>query len=404
VAGGPVSASRPVATSTGSLGRRRCVPGRPGARARPALSARNGEFAPSRMGHPLTQGTAELHELWMGRRAEKRAIGSWGPAAGGDGRRRRAGRTRWSHFVKRLHARSRRQHRIDRRKPPGHLHAALQQPDTARRGRPPCNFAFTVRAAWKAPIEVEVRLQLPASSTRTYVKYFQGDPGAEGCRLPVVTPTRPNRPSPFPVKGVGERGGTIRLPGWIPWQTLERLRHWPPPQGRTRRASPGPKQRFAEGREAGARWMGALKPGPGYKLRERAGLDDAGRPPLERAGSGRKVAGLSLVRDLVSVAGWSTSKNGAARRGAFAIFEDVVATPLCRSGRKRQFDFGKGTTIALDEAGPDADGSAPRQETWSAAQGRAAERLLLQSGLVVRKRPSFWDLGGPVGRTTNHWP
>jgi len=249
---------RPVVTSTGACGA--AASGRPGARARPALSARNGD-SHRQDGAPADSGTADSNELWMdvvlksGDRIVGRSAG-WTPTA-----RRPVVALR-----QRLHARSRRQ--PDRPPQPQTSSRRSQQPDTAGAATP-----CTSRSPCARPEGSDRgRVRAVPQVRRDLRQVLQGDPGAKDA-LP-WSRSRPDR--------ITFRSKASRPRRTIPFQ-VDPWQRWNDygigSSARADAASFARRSSVRRGREAGA-GDGALNRAR-VQLRE-GRLDDAAAS-LERA-------------------------------------------------------------------------------------------------------------------------
>ena len=314
-----------------------------------------------KMGHPLTQGTADSNELWMDvvLKSGDRIVGRSG-GMDADG-----AVDPWSHFVN-VYMLDRDGNRIDRRNPQD-IFTPLYNNQIPPGAADAVHFAFTVPRGLKAPIEVEVRLQYRKFDA-TYVKYFKGDPGAKDA-LPVVTLATDR--ITFPVKGVATAADNppSRVDPWQRWNDygIGLLRKGG--RGELRQAEAA----FAEVEKLG-RGDGALNRAR-VQLRE-GRLDDAAAS-LERA-----------VRAKVPAYPWSVTwfsglvnKQNGRLDEALRNFEDVVATHFAEA-RKRQFDFGK-DYIALDELGQTLMERAKQERGPQRKAER--ERLLLQAASWFEK-------------------
>ena len=167
-----------------------------------------------KMGHPLTQGTADSNELWMDvvLKSGDRIVGRSG-GMDADG-----AVDPWSHFVN-VYMLDRDGNRIDRRNPQD-IFTPLYNNQIPPGAADAVHFGFTVPPGLKAPIEVEVRLQYRKFDA-TYVKYFKGDPGAKDA-LPVVTLATDR--ITFPVKGVATAIGVYVVTGQETAHTAPKLR------------------------------------------------------------------------------------------------------------------------------------------------------------------------------------
>ncbi|HEX7157325.1 MAG TPA: multiheme c-type cytochrome, partial [Burkholderiaceae bacterium] len=132
-----------------------------------------------KLGHPLTQGTADSNEVWLDvvLKSGDRIVGRSGAMDD------RGAVDPWSHFVN-IYMLDRNGHRIDRRNPQD-IFTPLYNNQIPPGAADTVHFAFTVPPGLKAPLDVEVRLQYRKFDA-TYVRYFEGDLAAKD-GLPVVT-------------------------------------------------------------------------------------------------------------------------------------------------------------------------------------------------------------------------
>jgi hypothetical protein len=314
-----------------------------------------------KMGHPLTQGTADSNELWLDvvLKSGDRIVGRSG-GMDADG-----AVDPWSHFVN-VYMLDRDGNRIDRRNPQD-IFTPLYNNQIPPGAADTVHFAFTMPRGLKAPIEVEVRLQYRKFDA-TYVKYFKADPRAKDA-LPVVTLASDR--ITFPVQGVATApdNAPSAVDPWQRWNDygIGLLRKGG--RGELRQAEAA----FAEVEKLG-RGDGALNRAR-VQLRE-GRLDDAAAS-LERA-TRAKMPAYPWVATWFS--GLVSKQNGRLDE-AIRNFEDVAATNFAEA-RKREFDFGK-DYIALDELGQTLMERAKQER---GPQRRAErERLLRQAASWFEK-------------------
>ena len=314
-----------------------------------------------KIGHPLTQGTADSNELWMDvtLKSGDRIVGRSG-GMDADG-----AVDPWSHFVN-VYMLDRNGNRIDRRNPQD-IFTPLYNNQIPPGAADTVHFAFTVPPGLKAPIEVDVRLQYRKFDA-TYVRYFKADPRAKDA-LPVVTLASDR--IVFPVKGVATTpdNAPSSVDLWQRWNDygIGLLRKGG--RGELRQAEAA----FSEVEKLG-RGDGALNQAR-VQLRE-GRLDDAAAS-LERAARAKTPA---YPWSVTWFGGLVNKQNGRLDE-AIRNFEDVVATNFAEA-RKRHFDFGK-DYIALDELGQTMIERAKQER---APQQRAErERLLRQAASWFEK-------------------
>lgn len=314
-----------------------------------------------KIGHPLTQGTADSNELWLDvvLKSGDRIVGRSG-GMDADG-----AVDPWSHFVN-VYMLDRNGNRIDRRNPQD-IFTPLYNNQIPPGAADTVHFAFTVPPGLKAPIEVEVRLQYRKFDA-TYVKYFKADPDAKDA-LPVVTLASDR--ITFPVRGVATTADNApsSIDLWQRWNDygIGLLRKGG--RGELRQAEAA----FAEVEKLG-RGDGALNQARA-QLRE-GRLDDAAAS-LERAAKAKTPA---YPWSVTWFSGLVNKQNGRLEE-AIRNFEDVVETNFAEA-RKRRFDFGK-DYIALDELGQTLIERAKQQR---APQQRAErEKLLRQAAAWFEK-------------------
>jgi len=314
-----------------------------------------------KLGHPLTQGTADSNELWLDvvLKSGDRVVGRSG-AMDADG-----AVDPWSHFVN-VYMLDRNGNRIDRRNPQD-IFTPLYNNQIPPGAADTVHFAFTVPPGLKAPIDVEVRLQYRKFDA-TYVRYFQGDPGAKDT-LPVVTLASDR--ITFPVKGVAIAAvaAPSRIDPWQRWNDygIGLLRKGG--RGELRQAEAAFAQVEKLGRGDGALNLARVQ------LRE-GRLDDA-------AASLQRAANAPVPAYPWSVTWFSglVNKQNGRLDDAIRNFEDVVATNFAEA-RKRQFDFGK-DYIALDELGQTLMERAKQERGPN--QRAERERLLRQAASTFEK-------------------
>jgi hypothetical protein len=314
-----------------------------------------------KLGHPLTQGTADSNELWLDvvLKSADRVVGRSG-GMDADG-----AVDPWSHFVN-VYMLDRNGNRIDRRNPQD-IFTPLYNNQIPPGAADTVHFAFTVPPGLKAPIDVEVRLQYRKFDA-TYVRYFKGDPGAKDT-LPVVTLASDR--ITFPVKGVAIAAvaAPSRIDPWQRWNDygIGLLRKGG--RGELRQAEAAFAQVEKLGRGDGALNLARVQ------LRE-GRLDDA-------AASLQRAANAPVPAYPWSVTWFSglVNKQNGRLDDAIRNFEDVVATNFAEA-RKRQFDFGK-DYIALDELGQTLMERAKQERGPN--QRAERERLLRQAASTFEK-------------------
>jgi tetratricopeptide (TPR) repeat protein len=314
-----------------------------------------------KMGHPLTQGTADSNELWMDvvLKSGDRIVGRSG-GMNGDG-----AVDPWSHFVN-VYMLDRDGNRIDRRNPQD-IFTPLYNNQIPPGAADTVHFAFTVPHGLTAPIDVEVRLQYRKFDA-TYVKYFKVDPAAKDA-LPVVT-LASDRVT-FPVKGVAATAdhAPSSIDPWQRWNDYGIGLFRKGGRGELRQAEAA----FAQVEQLG-RGDGALNQAR-VQLRE-GRLDDAAAS-LERAAKAKVPA---YPWSVTWFSGMVNKQNGRLDE-AIRNFEDVVATRFAEA-RKRGFDFGK-DYVALDELGQTLMERAKQERTPQRKAER--ERLLRQAASWFEK-------------------
>ena len=282
-----------------------------------------------KLGHALTQGTADSNELWL-----DVTLRSGGRVVGRSGGMDASGTVDpWSHFVN-VYMLDRNGNRIDRRNPQD-IFTPLYNNQIPPGAADTVHFAFTVPRGLKEPLDVEVRLEYRKFDA-TYVRHFEHDPQAHDT-LPVVR-LASDRMS-FPVAGVAGAPGNAASPieTWQRWNDYG--------IGLLRKGGRG------ELRQAEAAFAAVEKLGRGdgalnlarVQLRE-GRLDEAGAS-LGRAASAPIPAYPWTIT-------WFTglvNKQNGALDAAIGNFTDVVATNFA-AARRRELDFAQ-DYVALDELG-----------------------------------------------------
>ena len=282
-----------------------------------------------KMGHALTQGTADSNELWLDvvLKSGARIVGRSG------GMDARGTVDPWSHFVN-VYMLDRNGNRIDRRNPQD-IFTPLYNNQIPPGAADTVHFAFTAPRDLDAPLEIEVRLQYRKFDA-TYVRYFEHDPGASDT-LPVVT-LASDRLS-FPVAGVAALPVNDAAPveSWQRWNDYG--------IGLLRKGGRG------ELRQAEAAFAAVEKLGRGdgavnlARVQLREGRLDEASAALQRAANAAIPAYPWTVT-------WFTglvNKQNGELDAAIRDFTDVVATNFSEA-RRREFDFAQ-DYVALDELG-----------------------------------------------------
>jgi tetratricopeptide (TPR) repeat protein len=282
-----------------------------------------------KMGHALTQGTADSNEVWMDvvLRAGDRIVGRSG------GMNDHGGVDPWSHFVN-VYMLDRNGHRIDRRNPQD-IFTPLYNNQIPPGAADTVHYVFTVPRNIDTPLTVEARLQYRKFDA-TYVKYFQGDPNAID-RLPVVTLAFDR--VAFPIAG---NPGSVTntessIESWQRWNDygIGLLRKGGRGELRQAEAAFGEVEKLGRGDGALNIARVALREGR---------LDDAAAA-LDRAARATTPAPPWTI---VWFTGLVNKQNGHLD-DAIRNLHDVVETHFA-DARAREFDFGKDFT-ALDEVG-----------------------------------------------------
>src|SRR5438132_11626196 len=162
-----------------------------------------------KMGHPLTQDTADSNELWLdvvlksgdrivGRRGGTDADGAVDP---------------WSHFVN-VYMLDRDGNRIDRRNPQD-IFTPLYNNQIPPGAADAVHYAFSVPLDARAPLTVEARLQYRKFDA-TYVKYFQRDPQAINS-LPVITLASDQVVFPISGSDIAVSSAESKIEPWQRW-------------------------------------------------------------------------------------------------------------------------------------------------------------------------------------------
>jgi tetratricopeptide (TPR) repeat protein len=314
-----------------------------------------------KMGHPLTQGTADSNELWMDvvLKSGDRIVGRSG-AMNADG-----AVDPWSHFVN-IYMLDRDGNRIDRRNPQD-IFTPLYNNQIPPGAADTVHFAFTVPAGLSAPIDVEVRLQYRKFDA-TYVKYFEHDPAAKDA-LPVVTLASDR--IALPVRGVRAKmdNAASTIEPWQRWNDygIGLLRKGG--RGELRQAEAA----FVEVEKLG-RGDGALNLAR-VQLRE-GRLDDAAAS-LERATKARLPA---YPWSVTWFSGLVNKQNGQLDE-AIRNFKEVIGTRFVEA-RRREFDFSK-DYVALDELGQTLIERAKQERT--SGQKASREGLLREAASWFEK-------------------
>ncbi|HEX4597943.1 MAG TPA: multiheme c-type cytochrome, partial [Burkholderiaceae bacterium] len=282
-----------------------------------------------KLGHPLTQGTADSNEVWLDvvLKSGDRIVGRSGgmdPSGTVDP---------WSHFVN-IYMLDRNGNRIDRRNPQD-IFTPLYNNQIPPGAADTVHFAFTVPPGLNAPLDVEVRLQYRKFDA-TFVRYFEHDPAAKDS-LPVVTLAADR--IVFPVQGAAgaAENATSGIDPWQRWNDYGIGLFRKGGRGELRQAEAA----FAEVEKLG-HGDGALNQAR-VQLRE-GRLDEAGAS-LGRAAGARMPA---YPWSITWFSGLVNKQNGQLDE-AIRNFKDVIGTRFAEA-RKREFDFGK-DYVALDELG-----------------------------------------------------
>jgi tetratricopeptide (TPR) repeat protein len=282
-----------------------------------------------RIGHPLTQGTADSNEVWLDvvLKSGDRIVGRSGAMDDG------GAVDPWSHFVN-IYMLDRNGNRIDRRNPQD-IFTPLYNNQIPPGAADTVHFAFTVPPGLKAPLDVELRLQYRKFDA-TYVRYFTGDPAAKD-RLPVVTLASDRLT--FPVKGVAAAvdNAASTIDPWQRWNDygIGLLRKGG--RGELRQAEAAFTEVEKTGRGDGALNLARVQ------LRE-GRLDDAAAS-LERAAKAKVPA---YPWSVTWFSGLVNKQNGRLD-DAIGDFRNVVETRFAEA-RRREFDFAE-DFVALDELG-----------------------------------------------------
>jgi tetratricopeptide (TPR) repeat protein len=313
-----------------------------------------------KMGHPLTQGTADSNELWLdiALKSGDRVVGRSG-AMDADG-----AVDPWSHFVN-IYMLDRNGNRIDRRNPQD-IFTPLYNNQIPPGAADTVHFAFTVPSGLKAPLQIDVKLQYRKFDA-TYVRYFEHDPAAKDS-LPVVTLASDR--ITFPVRGVplANENPSSGIDLWQRWNDygIGLLRKGG--RGELRQAEAA----FAEVEKLG-RGDGAVNMAR-VELRE-GRLDDAAAS-LQRATKAKTPAYPWSVTWFSALVNKQNGQLDDAIRG----LKDIVETRFAEA-RKREFDFTK-DYVALDELG--------QTLMERAKQERGAQRSAARDALL-RESASWFE-------------
>jgi tetratricopeptide (TPR) repeat protein len=282
-----------------------------------------------KMGHPLTQGTADSNEVWMDvvLRSGDRIVGRSG------GMNDQGAVDPWSHFVN-VYMLDRNGNRIDRRNPQD-IFTPLYNNQIPPGAADTVHYVFTLPRDLDAPLTVEARLQYRKFDA-TYVKYFQGNPKAID-RLPVVTLASDRVTLPIAGNPNSAANAEVKIDLWQRWNDygIGLLRKGGRGELRQAEAAFGEVEKL--GRGDGALNMARVH------LRE-GRLDDAAAA-LDRAAKANTPAYPWSITWLTGL----VNKQNGQLDDAIRNFRDVVETRFVEA-RVRQFDFGKDFT-ALDELG-----------------------------------------------------
>lgn len=307
-----------------------------------------------KLGHPLTQGTADSNELWLDVvvRSGERILGrSGGMDAAGTV-------DPWAHFVN-VYMLDRNGNRIDRRNPQD-IFTPLYNNQIPPGAADTVHLAFTVPAGLRAPVEADVRLQYRKFDA-TYVRYFSHDPNARDA-LPVVTLASDH--ITFPVASVPATASNAASP-IEPWQRWNDYGI-----GLLRKGGRG------ELRQAEAAFAAVERLGRGdgalniARVQLREGRLDEASASLGRAAIAKVPAYPWTIAWFSGIVNKQTGQLDAAIRN----FSDVIATDFAEA-RKREFDFSQ-DYIALDELG--------QTLMERAKQSRGPEQQLERRGFLTQ--------------------
>jgi tetratricopeptide (TPR) repeat protein len=285
-----------------------------------------------KIGHPLTQGTADSNELWLDITLTSggRVIGR----SGGMGPDREV--DPWSHFVN-VYMLDRHGNRIDRRNAQD-IFVPLYNHQIPPGAADVVHYAFELPADVSEPVTVEVALRYRKFDTK-YMRLFQGEQ-FDGNDLPILELAKDALT--LPVRGGAAAPAQERkLEPWERWNDygigLLRKAGETGMAGELRQAEEAFKEVEALGKADGA-----LNLGRTY-LRE--GRLDEAVAALERAGAHEKP---SSAWSLLWFSGLVNKQNGFLDE-AIADFEQLVSLDTAAT-RERQFDFSQDYRL-LNELG-----------------------------------------------------